>query len=202
MPLPFLQLLAAATMATSVSFSLLPPTPPSLPPLSLNQPTLASTLPSLPAPMPPTQVPSSAVTPKTRANGESLKSSLPPSRTKLATTVANINDHIHHLNKPPIASVTNSDATNATALSSITSSVTDLQQQVADLKRENDQLRQKQPRRPRTRRDNGNYCWTHGYRVRNQHTSATCQNKAPGHQDNATRANTMGGSEANKPSTT
>ena len=43
--------------------------------------------------------------------------------TKLATTVANINDHIHHLNKPPIASVTNSDATNATALSSITSSV-------------------------------------------------------------------------------
>ena len=68
--------------------------------------------------------------------------------TKLATTVANINDHIHHLNKPPIASVTNSDATNATALSLITSSVTNLQQQVADLKRENDQLRQKQPRRP------------------------------------------------------
>ena len=68
--------------------------------------------------------------------------------TKLATTIANINDHIHHLNKPPIASVTNSNATNATALSSITSSVTDLQQQVADLKRENDQLRQKQPRRP------------------------------------------------------
>ena len=122
--------------------------------------------------------------------------------TKLATTVANINDHIHHLNKPPIASVTNSDATNATALSSNTSSVTDLQQQVADLKRENDQLHQKQPRRPRTRRDNGNYCWTHGYLVGNKHTSATCQNKAPGHQDNATRANTMGGSEANKPSNT
>ena len=122
--------------------------------------------------------------------------------TKLATTVANINDHIHHLNKPPIASVTNSDATNATALSSITSSVTDLQQQVADLKRENGQLRQKQPRRPRTRCDNGNYCWTHGYRVGNKHTSATCQNKTSGHQDNATRANTMGGSEANKPSNT
>ena len=122
--------------------------------------------------------------------------------TKLATTVANINDHIHHLNKPPLTSVTNSDATTATALSSITSSVTDLQQQVADLKRENDQLRQRQPQRPRTRRDNGNYCWTDGYRVGNQHTSATCQNKAHGHQDNATRANTMGGSEANKPSTT
>ena len=122
--------------------------------------------------------------------------------TKLATTIANINDHIHHLNKPPIASVTNNDDTTATALSSITSSVTDLQQQGADLKRENEQLRQRQPRRPRTRRDNGNYCWTHGHRVGNQHTSATCQNKAHGHQDNATRANTMGGSEANKPSTT
>ena len=122
--------------------------------------------------------------------------------TKLATTVANINNHIHHLNKPPIASVTNSDATNTTALSSITSSVTDLQQQVADLKQENNQLRQKQPRRPRTRRDNGNYCWTHGYRVGNKDTCATCQNNTPGNQDNATRANTMGGSEANKPSIT
>ena len=122
--------------------------------------------------------------------------------TKLATTVATINDHIHQLNKPPIPSVPNSDDTTATALSSITSSITDLRQQVADLKRENEQLRQRQPRRPRTRRDNGNYCWTHGYRVGNQHTSATCQNKAPGHQDNATRANTMGGSETNKPSAT
>ena len=122
--------------------------------------------------------------------------------TKLATTVASINDHINLLNKPPIASVPNNDATTSTALSSITSSVTDLQKQVADLKRENNQLRQQQPRRPRTRRDNGNYCWTHGYRVGNKHTSATCQNKAPGHQDNATRENTMGGSEANKPMTT
>ena len=122
--------------------------------------------------------------------------------TTLATTVANINDHIQRLNKPPVASVHNSETTNSTALSSITSSVTDLQQQLADLKRENEQLRNKQTRRPRTRRDNGNYCWTHGYHVGNKHTSATCQNKAPGHQDNATRENTMGGSEANKPTNT
>ena len=112
--------------------------------------------------------------------------------TTLATTVANINDHIQHLNKPPVASVNNSETTNSTALSSITSSVTDLQQQLADLKRENEQLHNKQTRRPRTRRDNRNYCWTRG----------TCQNKAPGHQDNATRENTMGGSEANKPTNT
>ena len=64
--------------------------------------------------------------------------------TTLATTVANINDHIQHLNKPPVASVNNSETTNSTALSSITSSVTDLQQQLADLKRENEQLHNKQ----------------------------------------------------------
>ena len=121
---------------------------------------------------------------------------------KLATTVASINDHINLLNKPPIASVTNSDATTSTALSSVTGSIVDLQKQIADLQRENTQLRQQQPQCPRTRRNNGNYCWTHGYRVGNKHTSATGQNKAPGHQDNATREDTMGGSEANKPSTT
>ena len=122
--------------------------------------------------------------------------------TTLATTVTNINDHIQKLNKAPIASVHNSETTNSTALSSITSSVSDLQQQLADLKRENEQLRNKHNRRPRTHQDNSNYCWTHGYRVGNKHNSATCQNKAPGHQDNATRKNTMGGSEANKPTNT
>ena len=101
--------------------------------------------------------------------------------TTLATTVANINDHIQHLNKPPIASVNNSETTNSTALSSITSSVTDLQQQLADLKCKNEQLCNKQTRHPCTRRDNRNYCWTHGHRVGNKHTSATCQNKAPSH---------------------
>ena len=122
--------------------------------------------------------------------------------TTLATTVANINDHIQKLNKAPVASVHNSQTTNSTALSSITSSVSDLQQQLADLKRKNKQLRNKHNRRPHTCQDNGNYCWTHGYCVGNKHNSATCQNKAPGHQDNATRENTMGGSEANKPTNT
>ena len=122
--------------------------------------------------------------------------------TTLATTVANINNHIQKLNKAPVASVHNRETTNSTALSSITSSVSDLQQQLANLKRENKQLRNKHNRRPRTRQDNGNYCWTHGYRVGNKHNSGTCQNKAPGKQDNATCENTMSGSEANKPTNT
>ena len=32
-----------------------------------------------------------------------------------------------------------------------------------------------------------------------QSHQGTCQNKAPGHHDRATHANTMGGSQANKP---
>jgi ABC-type transporter Mla subunit MlaD len=47
--------------------------------------------------------------------------------------------------------------------------------------------------------DNGNYCWTHGYKVNRSHTSATCSNKAQGHKDTATRADTMGGSTRGKP---
>ena len=42
------------------------------------------------------------------------------------------------------------------------------------------------------------YCWTHGYRVRKGHDSANCKDKATGHKDAATRAQTMGGSTSNK----
>ena len=44
----------------------------------------------------------------------------------------------------------------------------------------------------------GNYCWTHGHRISKDHTSATCANKATGHRDDATAANTFGGSEKDK----
>ena len=42
------------------------------------------------------------------------------------------------------------------------------------------------------------YCWTHGYHVKKGHDSASCKDKADGHKDAATRANTMNGSTANK----
>jgi hypothetical protein len=44
----------------------------------------------------------------------------------------------------------------------------------------------------------GNYCWTHGHRISKSHTSATCDNKGTGHRDDATTANTYGGSEKDK----
>jgi hypothetical protein len=43
-----------------------------------------------------------------------------------------------------------------------------------------------------------NYCWTHGYKVGKTHTSLTCNTRNPGHKVEATRAENMGGSQANK----
>ncbi len=44
----------------------------------------------------------------------------------------------------------------------------------------------------------GNYCWTLGHRVNQNHMSGTCGNKAAGHKDFAMSANMMGGSNADK----
>jgi hypothetical protein len=38
------------------------------------------------------------------------------------------------------------------------------------------------------------HCWIHGHWVNQNHTSATCGNKAVGHKDDATSANTLGSS--------
>jgi hypothetical protein len=43
-----------------------------------------------------------------------------------------------------------------------------------------------------------NYCWTHGYKVGNTHTSLACKLPKPGHKRETTRADNMGGSQANK----
>jgi hypothetical protein len=43
-----------------------------------------------------------------------------------------------------------------------------------------------------------NYCWTHGYNVGKTHTSLTCNTRNPGHKAEATRAENMGGNQANK----
>jgi hypothetical protein len=43
-----------------------------------------------------------------------------------------------------------------------------------------------------------NYCWTHGYKVGSTHTCLTCKLQKQGHKNEATRADNMGGSQANK----
>jgi hypothetical protein len=43
-----------------------------------------------------------------------------------------------------------------------------------------------------------NYCWTHGYKIGKTHTRLTCNTPKPGYKAEATRAENMGGSQANK----
>jgi hypothetical protein len=42
------------------------------------------------------------------------------------------------------------------------------------------------------------FCWTHGYKVSSTHTSLTYKLLKQGHKKEATRADNMGGSQANK----
>jgi hypothetical protein len=50
-----------------------------------------------------------------------------------------------------------------------------------------------QGQRPTRTTNNDSYCWSHGYQVAKSHTSATCNVRKTGHQENATRIDTMGG---------
>jgi len=49
------------------------------------------------------------------------------------------------------------------------------------------------------KRDPNGYCWTHGYRVVRGHTSKSCTSRANGHQEAATRQDTMSGCMTWKP---
>ena len=46
--------------------------------------------------------------------------------------------------------------------------------------------------------DPNGYCWSHGYKVTKNHNSKTCRTRKDGHKEEATRANTMGGSTGNR----
>ena len=48
-----------------------------------------------------------------------------------------------------------------------------------------------------SRWDPEGYCWSHGYKVTKNHNSKTCNVRKEGHKEDATRANTMGGSKDN-----
>jgi hypothetical protein len=69
---------------------------------------------------------------------------------------------------------------------------------IAQLKNEIATLKNKikaawQGQRPVKTTNNDSYCWSHGYQVAKSHTRATCNMKKSGHQDAATKNDTMGG---------
>jgi hypothetical protein len=50
-----------------------------------------------------------------------------------------------------------------------------------------------QGQRPTITTNNDSYCWSHGYQVAKSHTSAACNVRKTGHQETATKVDTMGG---------
>jgi hypothetical protein len=50
-----------------------------------------------------------------------------------------------------------------------------------------------QGQRPARTANNDSYCWSHGYQLAKSHTSATCNVRKNGHQEYATKIDTMGG---------
>jgi hypothetical protein len=70
----------------------------------------------------------------------------------------------------------------------------ELRELKALLNKERSEKRGQRSINPSTR----NYFWTHGYKVGSTHTSLTCKLPKPGHKTEATRADDMGGSQANR----
>jgi hypothetical protein len=76
---------------------------------------------------------------------------------------------------------------------------------IAQLKNEIATLRSKikhawQGQRPAKTTNNDSYCWSHGYQVAESHASATCNVRKNGHQEAATKIDTMGGVQWGKES--
>jgi hypothetical protein len=55
-----------------------------------------------------------------------------------------------------------------------------------------------QGQRPTRTTNNDSYCWSHGYQVAKSHTSATCNVRKTGHQETATKVDTMSGVQRGK----
>ena len=70
----------------------------------------------------------------------------------------------------------------------------------ANIPQNNSNPRHQQQSAPRTRRrfSNDNYCWSHGWDVSRTHDSTNCRHQKEGHKTEATRSNTMNGSDTHK----
>jgi hypothetical protein len=84
--------------------------------------------------------------------------------------------------------------TNARLVKQLEDNSNELREIKALIKKERTEKRSQRSFNP----SSSNYCWTHGYKVGNTHTSLTCKLLRPGHKKEATQADNMGGSQANK----
>jgi predicted RNase H-like nuclease (RuvC/YqgF family) len=90
-----------------------------------------------------------------------------------------------------VATLTTTNAKLANQLEAAHTLIAQLKNEIATLKNKIKPAWQGQ--RPVKTTNNDSYCWPHGYQVAKSHTSATCNMKKSGHQDAATKIDTMGG---------
>jgi hypothetical protein len=90
-----------------------------------------------------------------------------------------------------VATLTTTNAQLANQLEAAHALTAQLKNEIATLKSKIKPAWQGQ--RPVKTTNNDSYCWSHGYQVAKSHTSATCNMKKSGHQDAATKIDTMGG---------
>jgi hypothetical protein len=103
--------------------------------------------------------------------------------TQLATTTAS--------DRGTLATLTTTNAKLANQMEAAHTLIAQLKNDIATLK---NKIRPAwQGQRPVKTTNNNSYCWSHGYQVAKSHISATCNMKKSGHQDAATKINTMGG---------
>jgi hypothetical protein len=90
-----------------------------------------------------------------------------------------------------VAMLTTTNAKLANQLEAAHALIAQLKSEIATLKIKIKPVWQGQ--RPTRTTDNDSYCWSHGYQVAKSHTSATCNLRKTGHQETATKIDTMGG---------
>jgi hypothetical protein len=90
-----------------------------------------------------------------------------------------------------VATLTTTNAKLANQLEAAHALIAQLKNEIATLKNKIKPAWQGQ--RPVKTTNNDSFCWSHGYQVARSHTSATCNMKKSGHQDAATKIDTMGG---------
>jgi hypothetical protein len=88
-----------------------------------------------------------------------------------------------------VATLTNTNAKLANQLEAAHAFIAQLKSEIATLK-----IKIKpvwQGKRPARTTNNKSYCWSHGYQIAKSHTSATCNVRKTGHQEAATKIDTM-----------
>jgi predicted RNase H-like nuclease (RuvC/YqgF family) len=90
-----------------------------------------------------------------------------------------------------VAALTTTNAKLANQLEAAHALIAQLKSKIATLKIKIKPVWQGQ--RPARITNNNSYCWSHGYQVAKSHTSASCKVRKTGHQEAATKIDTMGG---------